>query len=120
VTENSLDHLATTRSTQGTIADGYLSGDSDLDGLVDSSDLNNLALNWQQDVAVWSGGDFTADGAVNASDLNELALNWRESIAVAAPVPDPSPWLLATLGLGMMWRMRHGIGECSAIAVTVE
>ena len=43
-----------------------------------------MALNWQGSPNTWSGGDFTADGIVSASDLNELALSWQESIAVAA------------------------------------
>jgi hypothetical protein len=86
----------------------YLAGDSDLDGSVDAGDLNNLALNWRQDVSLWSAGDFNADGSVDAGDLNELALKWRQSIplasAVSAPVPEPSAWLLALFGLSLVWR----------------
>lgn len=61
----------------------YRAGDSNLDGSVDAADLNNLALNWQQDMTLWSGGDFTADGVVNSSDLNELAVNWRTFVPFA-------------------------------------
>ena len=85
----------------------YLPGDANLDGKVNALDLNNLALNWQQDVATWSGGDFTADGEVNASDLNSLALNWQQSIPMAsasAPVPEPSALLLAALGVILVRR----------------
>jgi hypothetical protein len=86
----------------------YLSGDSNLDGSVDAVDLNNLALNWRQEVASWSGGDFKADGFVDSGDLNELALNWRESIPTAssanAAVPEPSTLLLTVVGLALVWR----------------
>jgi hypothetical protein len=87
-------------------SEAYLSGDSNLDGSVDPADVNNLALSWQQDVALWSGGDFTADGHVNSADLNTLALNWRQSVPMAAnaSVPEPSAWLLTIIGLPLIWR----------------
>ncbi len=92
------------------LVDAYPLGDSNLDGFVDATDLRNLALNWRQSVAEWSGGDFTADGIVNTADLNALALNWRQSIATApattAPVPEPSAHVLALsfAGLALFWR----------------
>lgn len=76
----------------------YLLGDANLDGMVDATDLNALALNWQANISAWSGGDFTADGVVNAGDLNALGLNWRESISAAA-VAVPEPGCLAMLGI---------------------
>ena len=75
----------------------YLRGDADLDGTVNATDLNALALNWQGNTSTWSGGDFIVDGVVNVEDLNELALNWRESISTAAAVPEPK--CLAMLGI---------------------
>jgi hypothetical protein len=91
----------------------YLTGDSNLDGSVNATDLNNLALNWQQNVALWSGGDFTADGSVNAADLNALALNWRNSVSMASPtaaaVPEPSAaCLVAFASLGLLGFRRGG------------
>ncbi len=89
-------------------SEAYLPGDTNLDGSVDSVDLNNLALNWQQDVANWSAGDITADGRVNSTVLNALALNWRQSIPIAtsadAAVPEPSAWLLTVIGLALIFR----------------
>ena len=84
----------------------YLAGDANLDGTVDSTDLNNLALNWRQDVALWTAGDFTADGVVNSADLNALALNWRQSIPTAASskasVPETSTMLLFVVGFPLI------------------
>jgi hypothetical protein len=72
-------------------SEAYLPGDSNLDGSVDATDLNNLALNWQKQADGWSAGDFTADGSVSAPDLNVLAINWQRSIAnVAFAVPEPA------------------------------
>ena len=86
--------------------DAYLLGDSDLDGIVDSTDLNNLARNWRQESALWSGGDFTADGVVGSSDLNDLAVNWQRSIPITAadkPVPEPSSLPMMFVGLMVVW-----------------
>ena len=88
--------------------EAYLPGDTNLDGSVDSVDLNNLALKWQQDVANWSSGDITADGRVNSADLNAIGINWRKSIPVAtsadATVPEPSAWLLTVIGFALVFR----------------
>ncbi len=90
-------------------AESYLLGDSNLDGIVNSADLNALALNWQQDFDDWSGGNFTS-GAVTSLDLNELALNWQQSIPIAAsnaaPVPEPST-LFLTLVVGLVLSSRR-------------
>ena len=76
--------LSTAASRNG-FATPYLLGGTDLDGSVDSGDLNSLALSWTQTSDKWSEGDFNADGVVNSSDLNALALNWQ-SFSVAAAV----------------------------------
>ena len=75
-------------------------GDSNLDGIVDSRDLNALAISWQQsDAFNWTDGNFTVNGGpgVNASDLHELALNWRKPTASATVVPEPSVFSLLLL-----------------------
>ena len=98
-------------ATNNKFGEPYLVGDSNLDGTVDATDLNTLALNWRQDVAEWSGGDYTANGVVDSGDLNALALNWRKSIpmasAVSASVPEPSTWLLAVIGIALVWKRRR-------------
>ncbi len=93
----------TLAATHNDLTEPYLFGDTNLDGTVNSSDLNNLAINWRQSAAFWSAGDFNADGSVNATDLNDLALNWRRSITSAkfneASVPEPSAFVLAIAGI---------------------
>jgi hypothetical protein len=82
----------------------FLVGDTNLDGAVDSADLNALSLNWLVSGAVgWADGDFNGDDTVSAVDLNSLALNWRKSNrAGGQAVPEPAtlqlliyvmPWL---------------------------
>ena len=98
-------------ATANGFAAPLLPGDANLDGSVDSADLNSLALSWHQEIALWSAGDFTADGVVNSGDLNELALNWRRSIPIgtsaSAPVPEPSSLFLTVVGLALAWRRRR-------------
>ena len=77
----------------------YLLGDTNLDGQVDTIDLNSLALNWQiRNNVGWSDGDFNGDGWVAAEDLNALASNWRQPSPVT-PVPEPCALLTASLAL---------------------
>ena len=77
----------------------YLIGDTNLDGAVDSADLNALGISWQQEEKVWSNGDFTGEGRVDSSDLNAIGINWQKSIPLAAAqsVPEPSGILLLFL-----------------------
>ena len=96
-------------ATHNGFSEAYLHGDSNLDGSVDATDLNNLALNWRMEAARWSAGDFKPDGVVDSGDLNELALNWRGSILPAAtdnsPVPEPSAFMLTFVGLALICRL---------------
>jgi hypothetical protein len=83
-------------ATENGFAEPYLMGDSNLDGVNDASDLNALALNWQDaNTHIWTGGNFTG-ASVNAADLNALALGWQKSIAAAraTPVPEPASLML--------------------------
>jgi uncharacterized membrane protein len=96
-------------ATANDFAAPYLLGDANLDGSVDSADLNKLALSWRNDVARWSAGDFTADGSVDSDDLNDLAVNWRDSIPSAASpesVPEPAAFALL-LGVMATPLLRH-------------
>lgn len=71
----------------------FLLGDSNLDGIVDSIDLNAVGVNWQRsDIFAWSQGNYDTEGdpGVNSIDLNTLAVNWQESVPAASrAVPEP-------------------------------
>ena len=85
----------------------YLLGDTNLDGHVDTIDLNSLALNWQiRNNVGWSDGDFNGDGWVAAEDLNALASNWRQPSPVI-PVPEPCALLTTSLALLATSRIRR-------------
>ena len=98
-----------------------LGADVNLDGAVDSSDLNVLGLNWEQDVLGWSNGDLTADGRVDSSDLNAIGLYWRQQTMLTtetagptefqgvatSPVPEPGMHLPILLLFLMSVRVRY-------------
>jgi len=61
-----------------------LSGDANLDGLVNTSDFNILSANFNQSVTGWDQGDFNYDGLVNAADFNDLSANFNQGVNIAA------------------------------------
>jgi hypothetical protein len=61
-----------------------LSGDANLDGLVNGSDFNILSANFNQSITGWDQGDFNYDGLVNASDFNDLSANFNQGVNIAA------------------------------------
>ena len=94
----------------------YVPGDTNLDGDVDAADLNNLALNWQQNGAIgWGGGDFDGSGTVDAADLNTLSLNWQHGSVATTAVPEPHhpawllAWSIATPMFGLCRRRRSSV-----------
>jgi hypothetical protein len=83
-------------------------GDVDLNGRVDSSDLNTLALNWRAvDATSWGQGDFNGDSNVNAADLNHLAISWQSGVSAAAAVPEPPSIALLLLSGFALWPIAH-------------
>jgi hypothetical protein len=107
-----------------------LLGDANLDGLVNGSDFNILAANFNQSITGWDQGDFNYDGLVNASDFNELAANFNQGVSGGASagdfaaldafaaanglslptssVPEPASLGLLTLGaIGVLARRRR-------------
>jgi hypothetical protein len=86
-----------------------LVGDSNLDGQINATDLNALAISWQQDVHNWTDGNYTGS-AVNAADLNAMAVNWQESVPVAAAaVPEPSVELLPLFVIFSLFVLRRSV-----------
>jgi hypothetical protein len=107
-----------------------LLGDANLDGLVNGSDFNILAANFNQSITGWDQGDFNYDGLVNASDFNELAANFNQGVSGGASagdvaaldafavanglplptsnVPEPaSAGMMVMAGLGILQRRRR-------------
>ena len=105
VDQADVDQWLSDAAAENGFAASFVKGDANLDGTVNASDLNALALNWQQAGAVWSTGDFTGEGMVNASDLNLLALAWQSSIpqAAAAAVPEPATITRALLAMVLVF-----------------
>ena len=84
------------------VGESYVGGDTDLDGDVDATDLNRVALNWQIDDAIsWAQGDFNADHQVDAADLNILGIHWlrgsRPPDVIGVPEPANSGFMLLAL-----------------------
>jgi len=73
-----------TTLTSGQVEVMYtLLGDANLDGLVNGSDFNILAANFNKSITGWDQGDFNYDGLVNASDFNALAANFNQGVSGA-------------------------------------
>ena len=77
-------------------------GDTNLDGIVNTADFNNLAAHYNQTGANWVEGDFNYDGVVNAEDFALLAANYGATPISAPPALGtlvPEPMSLSALGL---------------------
>ena len=59
---------------------GVVSGDANLDGVVNVGDLGILAANYGASNKLWNEGDFNNDGAVNVGDLGILAANYGTGV----------------------------------------
>lgn len=94
VNDDDLTYLLSIAAGSQGFRSPILPGDANLDGLVDRTDLNALALNWQSDVAKWSAGDFTVNGKVDSADLNKIGLNWLQISRAAVPEPSGVPQLI--------------------------
>jgi hypothetical protein len=73
-----------------------LQGDANLDGNVNSADLQVLLFNLNKTGTNWSSGDFNADGQTNSADLQILLFNLNRSVTISADpalsasaVPEP-------------------------------
>jgi hypothetical protein len=101
-------------TTANTIELKYtLTGDANLDGQVNSADLQRL-LAFFNNGGGWDQGDFNYDGQVNSADLQGLLFNFNQAtpMAIAAAPPawaatsmpnsgsEPSPSLLPAIQTG--------------------
>lgn len=89
-----------------------LTGDANLDGVVNLTDLLSLLNNFGQSDADWAQGDFNYDGTVNVTDLLALLNNYGQSASTtqfnsAQAVPEPAAAsLLAMTAAGLLARRR--------------
>jgi len=65
-----------------------LLGDANLDGLVNGSDFNIIAANFNQNITGWDQGDFNYDGMVSSQDLMLLLANFNQGDSGAASPAD--------------------------------
>jgi hypothetical protein len=68
-----------------------LAGDANHDGIVDSTDLGIVSMNWNTTGKTYSQGDFNYDGRVDVADMKIFSANWQQrasdfpSLAVLSP-----------------------------------
>ena len=102
-----------------------LAGDFDEDGDVDGDDLGE----WKNDFGPTNGSDADGDGDSDGGDF----LTWQRNLTPAAvvasgAVPEPSAWMLAALGLPLLFRRQfwtptrpvHTIPRCVRLPGGVE
>ena len=86
------------------LGNAFVTGDANLDGRVDSLDLNALALHWLDNgVSSWASGDFDGNDVVNAADLNQIGVHWQHGVAAASTVPEPAAFTLAVWCWGVVF-----------------
>ncbi len=83
----------------------FLSGDANLDGVVDVSDFNIWNSNKFAATAAWCLGDFNADGFSDVSDFN--LWNSSKFQTSSGMVPEPSAGWLVILGVPGLLRRRR-------------
>jgi hypothetical protein len=90
-----------------------ISGDADLNGIVNVDDYNTLRGFYGQTNATWEMGDFNYDGVVNADDYNTLRGFYNQSsplapdlTGAAGAVPEPATMVLLALGAVALLKRR--------------
>jgi len=86
-----------------------ITGDTDMDGDVDITDLNNVRNNFGGAGSPILG-DTDEDNDVDISDLNAVRNNFGRSTR-APTVPEPSTWILALVGCPLILRHARRIAN---------
>jgi hypothetical protein len=87
-------------------------GDTNLDGIIEGADYNNLLNNWQGTPRTWYQGDFDGNGLVEGNDFNILLNQWQSTYTVGPVTPAagsglesgsvPEPASVALIGLALL------------------
>ena len=90
---------------------GVLGGDANLDGNVNSADLQILLFYLNTTGTNWLSADFNGDGQTNSADLQILLANLNHGSALAqpdaSPAPEPTALACAALGIAGLIRRRN-------------
>lgn len=78
-----------------------LAGDANLDGRVNTQDLNHFSGGFSKPNALWINGDFNYDASVNSQDFAFIAMNYGRAITVGAPPVFPASAVPEPLGAGV-------------------
>lgn len=91
-----------------------LPGDTNGDQVVDLADLNNVRNHFGEVGDGVVGDTAPFDGIVDLEDLNAVRNHFGEVSPL--PVPEPSAWILLTLGASGMFlhKFANGFGGCNA------
>jgi hypothetical protein len=106
--------VAATRVDVSPVSPSRLTGDVNLDGLFDSSDLVRVfsaGLYENESPASWPEGDWTGDSLFDSSDM-VLAFQsgrYERGEALSLAVPEPAALILLSIGITLLWSRRHGI-----------
>ncbi|HEY1685617.1 MAG TPA: dockerin type I repeat-containing protein [Tepidisphaeraceae bacterium] len=84
-------------------------GDTNLDGVVDNSDLTALNYGAQNNLTGWQNGDFNYDGKINADDYSLYMLGAADQQGPIGSVPEPTSLAAVILGACLCARQRKRI-----------
>jgi autotransporter-associated beta strand protein len=94
----------------GLITPGYIPGDFDGDGLVNSADYGAWRVSFGATVTPWTGADGNGDGTVDVADYvmwRQIALASGAELTSASAVPEPAGLVVFALAAGFVILVRQ-------------
>ena len=95
----------------GLITPGYIPGDFDGDGLVNSADYTAWRSSFVRSVTPWTGADGNGDGTVDVADYvmwrRQMTLASEAQSASATAVPEPAGLVMFALAAGFVILVRQ-------------